>query len=54
VLQPPSSVVVGRDISDSGALTGVFSPKKGDPSNATGGAGIFDGSEPWENSVRVQ
>ncbi len=26
-------------------------PKKGDPSNATGGAGIFDGSEPWENSV---
>jgi hypothetical protein len=29
--------------------TGVFSPKKGDLSNVTGVAGIFDGSEPWEN-----
>jgi hypothetical protein len=25
----------------------VFSPEKGDPSDMTGGAGIFDGSEPW-------
>ena len=32
----------------------MFSPKKGDPSNATGGAGIFDGSELWENSVGAQ
>ncbi len=51
---PPSSVVVERDISHSGAPTGVFSPKKGDPSNVTGGAGIFDGSEPWENLVGAQ
>jgi hypothetical protein len=51
---PPSSVVVKRDISGSGAPTGVFSPKKGDPSNVTGVAGIFDGSEPWENSVGAQ
>ena len=33
---------------------GVFSPKKGDPSNVTGDAGIFDGSEPWENSAGAQ
>ncbi len=32
---PPSSVVVGRDISGSGAPAGVFSQKKGDPSNMT-------------------
>jgi hypothetical protein len=51
---PPSSIVVERDISDSGAPTGVFSPKKGDPSNVTGKVGIFDGSEPWENSVGAQ
>jgi hypothetical protein len=48
---PPSSVVVERDISGSGAPTGVFSQKKGDLSIVTGVAGIFDGSEPWENSV---
>jgi hypothetical protein len=34
---PPSSVVVGRDIPDSSAPTGVFYPKKGDPSNMTSG-----------------
>ncbi len=34
---PPSFVVVGRDISDSGALTGVFSQEKGDPSDMTVG-----------------
>ncbi len=38
-----------RDISGSGAPTGVFSPEKGDPSDMTGSAGICDGSEPWEN-----
>jgi hypothetical protein len=54
LLGPPSSVVVERDISGSGAPTGVFFPKKGDPSNVTGVAGIFDGSEPWENSVGSQ
>ncbi len=31
-----------------------MSPEKGDPSDMTGGAGIFDGSEPWENSVGAQ
>ncbi len=44
----------GRDIFGSGAPTGVLSPEKGDPSNMTGEAGIFDGSEPWENSVGAQ
>jgi hypothetical protein len=33
----PSSVVVGRDISGSGAPAGVFSQKKDDPSNMTVG-----------------
>ncbi len=51
---PPSSVVVEQDIADSGAPTGVFSPKKGDPSYVTGGTGIFDGSEPWENPGGAQ
>ncbi len=32
----------------------MFSPKKGDPSDMTGEAGIFDGSEPWENLVGAQ
>jgi hypothetical protein len=32
---PPSSVVVGRDISGSGAPAGVFSQEKGDPSIMT-------------------
>ncbi len=32
----------------------MFSSEKGDPSNATEAAGIFDGSEPWENSVGAQ
>jgi hypothetical protein len=44
----------GRDISGSGAPTGVFSPEKGDPSDMTGSAGIFDGSEPRENSFGAQ
>jgi hypothetical protein len=38
----------------SGATTGVLSPEKGDPSDRTGEAGIFDGSELWENSVGAQ
>jgi hypothetical protein len=32
----------------------VFSPEKGDPSDMTGEAGMFDGSEPWENLVKAQ
>jgi len=44
----------GRDIFGSGAPTGVFSPEKGDPSNVTEVADVFDGSEPWENSVGAQ
>ena len=44
---PPSQAPLlsrGRDISGSGAPTGVFSPEKGDPSDKTGSAGIFDRS----------
>ncbi len=32
----------------------MLSPKKGDPSYVTGGTGIFDGSEPWENPIEAQ
>jgi hypothetical protein len=45
---------VKRNIFGSGAPTGVFSPEKGDPSDVTVAADIFDGSEPWENSVGAQ
>jgi hypothetical protein len=50
---PPCSIVVGWDISGSGAPAGVFSQRRVvrhyDSAN-----GIFDGSEPWENSAGEQ